>query len=353
MKIEFYRSKQNLMLLVSFIMMAMVGVGCSHQESDVQLVEESDVQLVESSLLEQVYYLQEADSIQPSWLQREIVENPYLIVYRNNDEQNYLLEFPEKALFKLYKNGTFQNVKSEDLDKIIVSANFWTCTHIYSFPLYPGYEEWNFNKYSVNQIKEKLLLPNHLLKTMRTADLLEVCLDYPYMLDFAAYDDLQKGFDYLCAEFNGYNELLQRQDLNQAMLKKQAVYWRKTEKIKSLSDIEKGKYNFQCTLFKMILAQDKTLDSFNVSQLRQMIDLSFININLEKAKPEIFGTFNKISTLYLCTRIIQRQGGFYFESDEERQLFELFASTCTCNPKVLAVFTEELQQRMSSFLLNI
>lgn len=47
MKIEFYRSKQNLMLLVSFIMMAMVGVGCSHQESDVQLVEESDVQLVE------------------------------------------------------------------------------------------------------------------------------------------------------------------------------------------------------------------------------------------------------------------------------------------------------------------
>jgi len=330
-----------------FSLMLLV-MGCSQEDDDLLQP------IVDSASLKQSYYMHESDSNQPQWLQNEIAASPYLIVYQSENKHGlYLLEYPEKGYFKQYDEGILQEVKSEDLERVIAASSPWICSHIYSFPLYPGDEEWNLYIDDINKIKEKLRLPKHLLKIMRTADLLEVCLDYQYMIDFLFYDDLQTGFEYLCKEFNGYDELLQRQDLAQTMLLKQNIQWRKMEKVKSLSDLEKGNYAIQCDLFKILLAQDRTLNAFDVTELRQMIDLCFTNVRREHAEPELFSSFDYSITLFLYARIIQRQGGFEFRSDEEKQLFEKFASTCTGNPAVLAVFTEDLQQRMISFLSRI
>ncbi|MBR5697211.1 MAG: hypothetical protein IKX44_01130 [Prevotella sp.] len=326
---------------------AVLAAGCSHHDDEEDFT-------IELSLLEQAYYIKEADAIQPQWLQAEIRENPYLKILRSeNAHEMYLLEYPESGMFKRYQDNQFQDVTTQELDKLVETYSPWTCTHIYSFPLYPGDEEWDFDKYSVGQIKEKLRLSAHLLKTMRTPDLVEVCLDYQYMSDFIAYDEMQTGFDNLCIEFNGYDELLRRQDFVQTMLKKLYTHWHKMEKVKLLSEIEKGRYGFQCALFPLILAQDRSLKQFEKKGLRQMIDMSLANATTEQAEPAMFGRINQIQWLYLYARIIQRQGGFVFKDEEERKRFEQFARTCTSNPGILAIFTEDLQQRMISFLSRI
>lgn len=319
--------------------------GCSSSDDD-----DNPSALAGLSLLEQACYLREADAAQPQWLQQEIAASPYLLVYRSNDDRGlYLLHYPQSGQAKLYRAGAVvQQGTTENVDQMARAGHPWTCIHIYSFPLYPGDAEWDLDKYTPDQMKEKLLLPERLLREMRTPDLLEVCLDYQYKLDFLLHDNLQTGFDYQCSEFNGYGELFQRSDLPGVILQKQVTHWRKMEALKSLSDLERGDYSFQCDLFKMILAQDEFLDRLDAVLLRQLIDTNINNTNMELA--EGFGYINYVTSLYLYARIVQRQGGFMFASEEERKLFELFASTCTLDYQVQAIFTEEFQQRLYDYL---
>ncbi len=64
-----------------------------------------------------------------------------------------------------------------------------------------------------------LQIPEDKLKSLTTADLLTVCLDFPYAMDMLAYDYPEVGFNAVCKEFNGYRELLTRKDLADALLK--------------------------------------------------------------------------------------------------------------------------------------
>ena len=48
-----------------------------------------------------------------------------------------------------------------------------------------------------------------------------------------------------------------------------------------------------------------------------------------------------------------REKGFRFTSDEEQAKLKYFAQTCTGEPIVFAIFTDEMQQRIYSYLMNL
>ena len=331
------------------IVVVLLSAGCKDDDSK-SGVDDSNF----TSLLQEAAYLVEADHVQPVWLQALISESPYLDVFHSDARGGrYLVVFPQRGFSgTLYNNDgkPLSESADEEWAEMVSGGAPWTCTHIYTPALKPGDAEWDFQRYTVQEIKQKLLLPEALLKTMTTSDLLEVCLDYQYSSDFLFYDEQQQGIEFLRKEFNGYDELLQRKDLVETMLMKYRVKLRSVDIIARQEQLVMGAFSIHFMLFKMLAAQDEVLESLNREQLRQLITLSIEAWNMVAERPEVFGSINYSPILFLFTRIIVREGKFQFASDDERQKVEYYAETCTANPMVLAVFTEEFQQRMFAYL---
>ena len=334
------------------IVVVLLSAGCKDDDSK-SGVDDSNF----TSLLQEAAYLVEADHVQPVWLQALISESPYLDVFHSDARGGrYLVVFPQRGFSgTLYNNDgkPLSESADEEWAELVSGGAPWTCTHIYTPALKPGDAEWDFQRYTVQEIKQKLLLPEALLKTMTTSDLLEVCLDYQYSSDFLFYDEQQQGIEFLRKEFNGYDELLQRKDLVETMLMKYRVKLRSVDIIARQEQLVMGAFSIHFMLFKMLAAQDEVLESLNREQLRQLITLSIEAWNMVAERPEVFGSINYSPILFLFTRIIVREGKFQFASDEEESKLEYFAKTCTSNPSVISVFTEEFQSRMYSYLQNL
>ena len=77
----------------------------------------------------------------------------------------------------------------------------------FQFPIKPGDGKWE----KMNSVKDRidaLQMPATTLASISTEKLLDICLDFPYLLDVLFYDDYQKGLNVLRTEFNGFDELL-------------------------------------------------------------------------------------------------------------------------------------------------
>lgn len=112
----------------------------------------------------------------------------------------------------------------------------------------------------------------------------------------------------------------------------------------------RGRWSVNFLLFKMLLAHDEMLGQLNRELLRQLIRLSIEATNMVASYPELLGGIHIIPAFYLYSRIIMREGGFNFTSDEEKSKLEYFAQTCTMDPNVYAIFTPDMQQRIYMYL---
>ncbi|MCX6151790.1 MAG: hypothetical protein NTX22_14800 [Ignavibacteriales bacterium] len=71
-------------------------------------------------------------------------------------------------------------------------------------------EEWK--NMSKKEKKELMQIPENELKTMSTKDLIETYINCAYTRSFFLYSDVDKYYEKLKRSFNGVNELLNRQD---------------------------------------------------------------------------------------------------------------------------------------------
>lgn len=87
----------------------------------------------------------------------------------------------------------------------------------YSFPFQPGDETWKTYQ-SADDLKEALQIPSDVIKSIATDKLLDLCISYPYNIDMLSTDKAEDGFNLLRSEFNGYAELLTRNDLASVLI---------------------------------------------------------------------------------------------------------------------------------------
>lgn len=89
----------------------------------------------------------------------------------------------------------------------------------FTYPIKPGEDKWE-KMYSVQERIASLQIPESVLPKIPTERLLDICLDYPYLVDVMFYDNFQKGIEVLRSNFNGFDELLNRKDLGKYVLAK-------------------------------------------------------------------------------------------------------------------------------------
>ena len=88
----------------------------------------------------------------------------------------------------------------------------------YDFPVTSYDEEWDEFETKV-EAELSCQIPEEILKEMTTEALLETVLNYPFLIDYVAYDRYYDAAEKFMRTFNGFEELLSRDDLTAVLLK--------------------------------------------------------------------------------------------------------------------------------------
>ena len=162
----------------------------------------------------------------------------------------------------------------------------------FDFPIKAGDAKWNSYKtsYERNQV---LQIPREKLGKLSTRELLRICLQYPYLIEATFYTNSEDGINYLKSNFNGFQELLTRNDLAEILLEKEANLAKDFEALKSASLEEKGRFSYENYVVKLLLKQDIVTRSFNESQIKELLTELNSDMTLQKQHPEVFGSINE------------------------------------------------------------
>ena len=173
----------------------------------------------------------------------------------------------------------------------------------YEFPDISGMSDWK-RPGIIQERKEALQIPENVLANISTAGLLETCLEYPYLIDIHFFDDFQKGFNVLTAQFNGFNELLKRPDLVNVLLGK---FYALTEDVKGmrlLESVERGRFSFRTFALEFMLAQDAVLEKLNAEQEKELFLLNFKHREIKNSYSGVFGNWHIVSSALLYAKTV-------------------------------------------------
>ncbi|MDO5430208.1 hypothetical protein [Parabacteroides sp.] len=125
----------------------------------------------------------------------------------------------------------------------------------WTYPVLPGTDVWaNLTNYQekVNVCQ----IPEDLLRTINTPCLIQLCLNYPLLLDIYSFNQMSQGFEAFYSNFNGIRELVSRDDAVDELI---AFYKREQEQQISILNNsvvpleKKGNYIFQISAIEMFL----------------------------------------------------------------------------------------------------
>lgn len=196
----------------------------------------------------------------------------------------------------------------------------------FTYPIKPGEDKWE-KMYSVQERIASLQIPENVLPKISTERLLDICLDYPYLVDVMFYDDFQKGIEVLRSNFNGFDELLNRKDLGKYVLAKDKKFPLELDEIKDKSEIEKGKFSFQCFVLELILAQDNVLTSLNNNEEKELLDITIQNMELKTNQTDIFSSISMLPAYLLYAKKALTDSKFKFTDSKQQSAVKEFVNS--------------------------
>lgn len=112
------------------------------------------------------------------------------------------------------------------------------------FPFKPGDAKWN--EYETNKERVAALqIPNTIIDKLTTRQLVDACLNYPYLIEITMFKDYQKGVDVMASKFNGLKELMERDDLLNLLIEKELKLETEYAALSNAKSEEKGLFSFQ------------------------------------------------------------------------------------------------------------
>jgi len=172
----------------------------------------------------------------------------------------------------------------------------------YEYPVKPGTKEWAELK-SHHEMVSACIIPENVLKTISTDGLIQTCLNYPLFGDILFYDDLQRGFDAIVKEFNGFQELIRKED---AGIKIFEVYktFEDAPFIETLTLNEKSNYVTKLILIETLLAQESLYSKLKSDERVALIKLCKEILIKKMNNSKVYGLFSQSTNCLLLGRIM-------------------------------------------------
>lgn len=117
--------------------------------------------------------------------------------------------FASTILFSCNEEVINVNGKQDSETRAFVST--------FSFDEVTKPEVWKSFK-NVEEMKAACQIPESILSTMSTEDLVKVCISYPLYGNYALYNNAEAGINAVMSGFNGFSELRKRQDADELII---------------------------------------------------------------------------------------------------------------------------------------
>jgi hypothetical protein len=141
-------------------------------------------------------------------------------------------------------------MKTKLLCLFLLCVSFSIQGQVYNFPVKPGTPEWGkLNSYQ--EMIEVCRVPEKLLSTMNTGDLLETCLNHPFKGNIYLYSSIGEGFQAMVNTFNVFEEIVKRDDIGSYLLA--AAKSVSATNSKTLTASNEYKINLNKRLLKLLL----------------------------------------------------------------------------------------------------
>lgn len=148
----------------------------------------------------------------------------------------------------------------------------------YEYPIKPGTEEW-IKLVSRDERAQACMIPLDILETISTGGLFESLLNYPFILDYGAWEKMQVGFEKLKSENIGFAELYSREDLFQIICN-----WYGSMSLECEEWIYRplnAPVTVELEIIEMFIFQNEFLDNLNHDKVLEIFKLIFNKLQLK------------------------------------------------------------------------
>lgn len=189
----------------------------------------------------------------------------------------------------------------------------------YHFPVRPGMPAWS-EFTSGQQMIDACQVPELILENMSTYGLIETCLDYPLLNNMLAFDNVQLGTEKQMENFNGFSELILRDNATLLMLERYKLMNPMCPP--KSNDLTVGEYGLHFIYFSMIQSQVVLLHQLVSSERRELLEEAVIKYDFFLQDQINYGIFNLKTTALIIARVMVVEGykPFLNEMDQNESL---------------------------------
>ena len=172
----------------------------------------------------------------------------------------------------------------------------------WDFPIKPGTAKW----LELKSYEEQLLaynIPDEIIKDISTSELVKICLNYPEWGVVNAYYNRRIGLNNLLGHFNGFIELLNRDDVAKELIK---VY----SKINPLSIgkdwtlLQQGNFGFQINCIELLLSHGMIIKKLDSQDTLILLDEVVLKYKNKKQLPDLYSLWDLSPTAGLCLIVL-------------------------------------------------
>lgn len=165
----------------------------------------------------------------------------------------------------------------------------------WDYPVKPGSDTWKSFQTSKEMVNT-CQIPNSILTSISTKELLTICLRYPMFLDIHFANNIQDGLDIIIPSFNGFVELYNRKDCPEALID---LYSKQTP-----GDVKEKKKNNTMNLFylELLISQEQIIVQLDEYQRKKLLKESLKKINIKKAKK--YSIYYELGSALILSRLI-------------------------------------------------
>ncbi|MBR1546717.1 MAG: hypothetical protein IJ633_08005 [Prevotella sp.] len=151
----------------------------------------------------------------------------------------------------------------------------------------------NWNKFeTIDGRLAALQLSDDQLSNTTTEKLLQLCLDFPFSIDFILYGGNDEGIERMIKEFNGYQEFLTRKDAISVLISEFEKLPAITEKSAYSSSKEKGDLSLRLLIVEYLMIRENIINKMSEEQLNRLSNAVENNIKTISRHTDIFSAIH-------------------------------------------------------------
>ena len=182
----------------------------------------------------------------------------------------------------------------------------------WDYPVKPGSEKWKTFQ-SHDEMVEACRIPEDILTSLKTEELLLICLKYPLLLDIGAFNFFSDGYLAYEENSNGIREFYQRNNAPSVIYS--YYHLLNLEDAKMYSSIL---FVFRVSVVEYILSAPSVISKYSAKQRKEVAAVLYSKLNLKKSQTVDFKDTYLNSTYRALISIIKSDADGKLSADDAK-----------------------------------